>query len=354
MGNHRCCCKKGCAIWTDFFDRTPEETAPDGINYLGSTRYTGALSDWHITGGKLIADAADSQINFHDGGKRIWHVRTAVTLPNVGDHFRLHYDAETVLLERTGSSTYRTTMAGETWDFTSLATPDFQLDAAFFPRSRHGYYFDKFTTPPDSDLVSSGYAILEGAGDVVCQPHPDFTLTGIVAARQNLGSGFNVWGMSGSAGVEVDQLELVRSKKACWEMLHGCCSVCWDGLPPTAIITASGFSGTYSAPGFHTCDRTYFNGAHVCDPDLSTAGCAWKKNITYSGTPACDSSVGVQLFYSDPDNDQFIVSVVAPWSGAPSGWESAPFSRADVCNGETITLTPVSGSPTGTLTLSFA
>lgn len=355
MGNHRCCCKKACRIRYDDFTRVPEETAADGINQLGSSIYSGALADWHVTGGKLIADVADSQINFHDGNKRIWHVGANITLPNVGDYLKLHYDGNEAVVERTGSGQYETTMAGTTWQ-NAVGGSDVQFSVMMFPRGRHGYYFDRFTTTPDADLVAANLFTLTGFGSsFVYVQKPGFTMIGLPAAMQDVGSGFNVWGFSGSAGVSIDDLDLIRSKRACFEMLHGCGSACWPTfLADTAIVTASGFSGTYlGVGGFDVCSRSFFNNTYVCDPDADTVGCNWVKPITYTGAVACDSRVEVSLLYVDDVNDKFQVQVNAPWSESYS-WLTAELTREEICSGDTFDLTAQSGSPSGTLTVRFA
>ncbi len=352
MGRRRCCCS--CELWNDGFDRDPGDTAPDGINYLvpRNFSYTGNVADWSIVTGKLIAGVADSQIKFHDGAAKTFHVLAGVHLPNIGDYVKLHYGGNEAVVERLSTTSTRYTIAGRTY-VTGEGPVDNSFSVMFYRRSPHAYYFDAFPgTAPDADLVYIGQAEFTGVEAAPCISELD--LPALQFYKQDLGAGFTEWGFSASAGAGLNYLGLVNPIKKCGSLIVSCCSPCWNN-PSTTALTVGGFSDRDG-----TCLLSYFNKTFILDGDNLTASpCGW---VTLTEPPSPQDPIASREIIStltndDPLVDAWYINVFMPWiSIGPGGiagkdamsWSSAILTREQLCAGGSIPLVPgLNGIPSG-------
>lgn len=347
MGVRRCCCN--CVLWSDGFDRDPGDTAPDGINYLGSAIYSGELADWSLVSGKLVAGVADSQINFHDGAAKLYHVFAFVSLPNVGDYVRVHYGADYAMVERLASS-MRYTIDGHNYE-TGSSSATAYLTALFFPRAKHAYYYDAFPDTVDADIIS----VQPFASSALGTP-PTFTpclvSTGLddnqSAYKADLGSGFATWGFTASVGAGVESFAVWSPRKKCLQLVHSCCTPCWAGTSDTTSLTVAGLVNRSG-----DCPLEYFNQTFVLDREGATfAPCGWDK-WTEPPSPQDPMTAARQIISSltqpDPDVDEWYIEVDMPWIAIGAGgiagrdprfWTSAVLTREQVCTGGTIPLVP--------------
>lgn len=363
MGRRRCCCGN-CILWEDGFDdRTEGNTLPDGINRIGPLRFTygGALADWSIVSGRLIAGVADSQINFHSGAAKLWHVFARAYLPTTGDYVRMHYGGNYAMVERLASET-RYTIAGESWEVSGTPSePD--LSTLFFPRSKHAYYFDGFPDGADSDIVATNAPGLSSLcfGGMGCFFTPCMDPWGSSSSayrsqKQDLGSGFTTWGFSASAGAGVTGFELYGVAKKCIQLLVDCCTACWEPPPDTVSITASGF-----ADRSVDCALSYWNRTFVLDKHVDYSGpCGWFKLSDPPDPPGATAIREITALRRmlDENGEQWTIEVYMPWIsiGAAgiaghnaSEWTSGVLTREQICDGGTIPLVPGSalGVPYG-------
>jgi hypothetical protein len=259
-----------------------------------------------------------------------------------------------------------------------------------FPRSLHAYFYDVFTTTPDSDIVDClvGFGAFGGQELPPGFPgQPDYYYGECFPtnadywfgtfALEDLGDGFDTYSISGSVGVHVTNLYVFKTGKnqydeQCVKIEHLCCTPCWpDGLPTTCTVTIAGASGTYHTglfPGTD-CDRGEFNGAYVCDHSNETPtdfGCYYQfgpefhdhMNPPVSDCDILFMDIGVFLSADVDMNFSIAVSMSTKMAGGNGTWipdtpGETVYGPEGICAGTVIPLKPESGTAAATVTLQF-
>lgn len=354
----RCCC--ACTLFEDSFEE--EE--------IGE-RYEYTLGDWSQADGKLVVETADSLLYFHNGEGAFFHILITVELPTVGDYLGLYYGDSFVLFERVDTNTIRV-FVGDQWVSGSDGVPSGQLEVmiGFFPRSIHTIFYDKFTTTPDTDLIGviNPSFLNPGPGTSEdnlpqalmggCLPWPPSWIDSFGSA--DLSTPPATWGFAGSAGTSINHLTVYRGTQRCLSLGHSCCTVWWPkGQPDTAIVDIDGFAGMVG-----DCDWSFYNKIYVIDRPtapgtLNGGACVYSQE--FEGSEDCaDRFVTATYILLDDATDTYYVSASIPshFSLSPTppfDWE-ATVTRAQICGGGPITMTPVGGGSTAgvIVTVEFA